>query len=141
MNKLQELKKKRQELLDQIKDESKAYFNSEIKPLFAKHPLLESFRWTQYTPYFNDGDTCTFSAHVDDLNFVFGGKDYEYISQWQLKDKDSKKELPSEFVAAAKAVYSFMANFDDDDFEQMFGDHVEVFAKRDGITVEEYSHD
>jgi len=33
--------------------------------LFKQAPNLKSFGWTQYTPYFNDGDTCEFSVHLD----------------------------------------------------------------------------
>lgn len=35
-----------------------------IKPLFKsfmeEHPELVRMRWCQYTPYFNDGEPCTF---------------------------------------------------------------------------------
>lgn len=30
---------------------------------FNNHPEVESVLWRQYTPYFNDGDTCTFDVH------------------------------------------------------------------------------
>ena len=139
MTKLQELKEKKESLLAEIQKEAKAFFNQEIKPLFAAHPALESFRWTQYTPDFNDGATCEFSAHTDDLTFNFGGKEYYYVSSYSLTSRSEK--FPKEFAAAAKAVFKFMENFDSDDFEQMFGDHVEVIAKRDGVEVNEYSHD
>ncbi|WP_074344742.1 hypothetical protein [Mycobacteroides abscessus] len=33
-----------------------------LDALFA-FPEVVSVRWTQYTPYFNDGDACTFSVH------------------------------------------------------------------------------
>jgi hypothetical protein len=137
--KLAELKEKKESLLAEIQKEAQSFFNQEIKPLFAAHPALESFRWTQYTPYFNDGDECTFSAHTDDLTFNFDGKEYDYVSTYSLSNRSEK--FPKEFTAAAKAVFKFMENFDSDDFEQMFGDHVEVIAKRDKVEVNEYSHD
>ena len=31
-----------------------------FEELFAKSKLIDSFSWTQYTPYFNDGETCEF---------------------------------------------------------------------------------
>lgn len=31
--------------------------------LFEDHPIVEKIFWTQYTPYFNDGDACEFSRH------------------------------------------------------------------------------
>lgn len=30
--------------------------------LFEKYPFLGAIGWTQYTPYFNDGDACVFST-------------------------------------------------------------------------------
>lgn len=35
-------------------------------PLFEQYHFLGSIAWTQYTPFFNDGDTCVFSCHIDD---------------------------------------------------------------------------
>jgi hypothetical protein len=37
-------------------------FKQGATALFEAHPALESFGWTQYTPYFNDGDECVFGA-------------------------------------------------------------------------------
>lgn len=39
--------------------------NISVKALFGKYPDLISFSWTQYTPYFNDGDECVFSVYAD----------------------------------------------------------------------------
>jgi hypothetical protein len=55
---LQELKNKHLEM-------SKVMFNDIAKQLFEKHSILNSFGWVQYTPYFNDGDECTFSARTN----------------------------------------------------------------------------
>lgn len=38
----------------------------EFEPLvkaLLDDPFIDSFGWRQYTPYFNDGDTCIFGAH------------------------------------------------------------------------------
>jgi hypothetical protein len=52
---------KRKALLAELKNE----FAPMVAPLFEKHPKIESFSWTQYTPYFNDGDECVFSTNFD----------------------------------------------------------------------------
>jgi hypothetical protein len=36
------------------------------KLIFDKHPALSSFGWTQYTPYFNDGEACYFGVQADE---------------------------------------------------------------------------
>lgn len=50
-----------------------------VAQLFDKHPIVEKIFWTQYTPYFNDGDACEFSRH--DIFFTLVGDedacDYE----------------------------------------------------------------
>lgn len=35
---------------------------------FEKYPFLGSVAWSQYTPHFNDGDTCTFSCHIEEAS-------------------------------------------------------------------------
>lgn len=47
--------------------ELQTQFPSMFVELFKQAPNLESIGWTQYTPYFNDGDTCEFGVHTDDL--------------------------------------------------------------------------
>lgn len=44
--------------------------------LFKQTPKLKSFGWRQYTPYFNDGDTCEFYVHTDDP--YINGKNEEH---------------------------------------------------------------
>lgn len=34
-----------------------------MNAIFQHYPFLGSVHWTQYTPYFNDGEPCVFSAH------------------------------------------------------------------------------
>lgn len=42
---------------------TKEEFAALVKPLLD-HPDVLLFGWRQYTPYFNDGDTCEFSAQA-----------------------------------------------------------------------------
>ncbi|QGH76425.1 hypothetical protein SEA_DAUBENSKI_129 [Streptomyces phage Daubenski] len=34
------------------------------------HPMVSKVRWTQYTPYFNDGEACEFSSHGAEVSLV-----------------------------------------------------------------------
>lgn len=45
---------------------AQAYFEEGCKELFARHPEMESFAWSQYTPYWNDGDVCEFGVYTGD---------------------------------------------------------------------------
>ena len=63
-----EIKQKQAEikrLQKELQDKSSEIFLSSFKNLFEETPKLKSFAWSQYTPYFNDGETCEFSANVD----------------------------------------------------------------------------
>lgn len=51
-------------------------------PVLDAHPLLWGFQWTQYTPYFNDGDECVFNVY--DINAFTGDPEGEY---WEESDK------------------------------------------------------
>jgi hypothetical protein len=130
MTKLAELKERHKELRSQIVEESKAWFSEQSKALFAKHPKMQSFSWRQYTPYFNDGDECEFSAHTDDPNI--NGE-----SEWDGENRNSR-----EWMAIHEDVTELLKAIDEESLKEMFGDHCEVIATRDGaVNVEEYSHD
>ena len=67
MNKLEEIKlkmreiaQKRQELVNELKGD----FFPIVKPIIDKLPeSIKSIGWVQYTPYFNDGESCEFSVN------------------------------------------------------------------------------
>jgi hypothetical protein len=62
------------ELEKRMQERGKEVFASVSKEVFEKDPKLVSFSWTQYTPYFNDGDECVFSVH-DNLFFSYGDEE------------------------------------------------------------------
>lgn len=124
-----ELRSKINEWREKAKEEAEKFFQEGAKQLFDKFPELESFGWRQYTPYFNDGDVCTFSAGTDepDINDVMGydiyGEEYKHLVP--LQDEVSK----------------FLNVFENEDLEAMFGDHAEITVTRDDIEVNRYDHE
>lgn len=58
-----ELRSKIAEAKKQMADTAKSLFTEMSAELFAENPTLVSFGWTQYTPYFNDGEQCVFSCN------------------------------------------------------------------------------
>lgn len=66
-----QLRQQRTEVLKQMEQLASAAFSAMARELFEKIPLIKSFSWTQYTPYFNDGDTCEFSANTDYPRIVY----------------------------------------------------------------------
>lgn len=134
-------------------EKSKAMFTNVASKVFAKHPALESFAWRQYTPYFNDGDECVFSAHVSepDINEVNGYdinfKDETVTDYNAPKDHlGNRPQIPNPqynltLQAALVDVKEFLENVDESVLREMFGDHVEVKVTATGTEVEEYEHD
>lgn len=55
-----------------LQEELRLGFPEMFKEVFENYPEIHRFSWVQYTPYFNDGEECTFS--VGDIN-AFGGPD------------------------------------------------------------------
>jgi hypothetical protein len=137
---LQEFRAKKAELDEKIREASKKLFGEASAELFDKHPTMESFGWTQYTPNFNDGDTCTFSAHTCEP-YINDDRDWSrftsktYYGGRVNHDYDAVKERMYEDVR------KFLADFDDDDLEDMFGDHCKVTVTRKGVTTEDYDHE
>lgn len=115
---------------------------AKLQPIFEANPTLESVRWKQYTPYFNDGEPCVFrvreaGCHFEDTEEEAGDSENGYLSSWEFYDD---KENPQK--AVCEEVDEAISSFDDAFMLRAFDDHVEVTISRDGtVTVDEYSHD
>lgn len=100
-------KKDIEKLKSKVMKDSQLLFKQSIKDIFKKHKKLVSFSWTQYTPYWNDGDECLFSAHTDYL-YINGSDDCESFSELEqfhtdCLDKDkSIKKLTMDNIKLAK---------------------------------------
>jgi hypothetical protein len=120
--------------------EAKTLLATEAEKLFDAHPELKSFSWTQYTPYFNDGDECTFGTSRDYpvIRLMAGEKT---LAEDEDEEESQYDSDPGVSADLKKKVATLLAAFgDEDDFEAMFGDHVCVTVSRRGVSVEEYSH-
>lgn len=111
---------------------SKEIFLKALKTFFQEYPDA-SIRWSQYTPYYNDGEPCTFS--VDSPVLVMGEDQYEY-------DIWNKGEFLLNFPLLAETLWEdwldikkVIQEVDEDIFENLFGDHVEVCVNKKGFTV------
>jgi hypothetical protein len=138
----EQLKKEMYKLREQMEKQAKDFFSTASALLFEKYPKLESFAWNQYTPYFNDGETCEFSANTDYIG-INGEEGYEcykkcYETTW---DNKSNPHYDAEFKAMYEEIQKLLRTFTDDDLETMFGDHVEVTVSRTGVETRECDHD
>lgn len=123
-------------------------------------PGIEAVKWQQYTPYFNDGEACTFriySAYVK----IAGDEDEEagdygdgFRSSYDLYDLDRTNGRWDKIyhqigVADSKVVSDALAEFESVlengrhfvILNEKFGDPAEVTATVGGFSVEYYEHD
>ena len=157
---LTEIRKKQaeiKELQKELQKKSADIFLSSFKRLFEENPKLKSFGWTQYTPYFNDGDTCYFSANTDYL-YINGEQEDEAswsqekkVISWGTYNRDKRayegrieQDNPDyipELATASAKVKKFLNVFDEDFYQRQFGDHVRITVTENGIETEGYEHD
>jgi hypothetical protein len=106
--------------------------------LFESQPSINAVRWKQYTPYFNDGDPCTFRVGENYVQFgeTTEGGDYDdgFVGTWETRDNPEK-------LAAVEAADEAFSTIPEDVMLVVFGDHVQVTATRDGFEIEEYEHE
>lgn len=145
----------------------------EQKPIEELQPILQAvlddptiveFGWRQYTPYFNDGEPCTFSAHgtwvrttadedadEDELE-MWGHRTLGKVTtEWgDVEPATRRRVVVSEtYEGPDRARYdrckALESAVEGGHFEHVlldaFGDHAEIKVRRTGIEVEFYEHD
>lgn len=165
---IKELKKIVEDAKAKMRKDGRELLKEEFDKLFEANPRLTAVAWTQYAPYFNDGDPCTFSVHdftftsapleqVDDLfddfdyaddgnpeeGFYMGPSEYKYVDLPNGKWEKVQLEVDEELVKIAEAVGEFENEVRDDDlFEDVYGSDAKIMVTRDGRTkIGESSHD
>lgn len=128
-----------------IADMGKAAVGALFKKFFADNPKATAIGWTQYTPYFNDGEPCEFGLH----EFYYTTKEgvnFEEVSSFY--DDEEEHGFKNTYTDAAKgektikeAVSTLVRAADSGLFETAFGDHAQIIATPAGFHVTEYSHD
>lgn len=162
---LKRISELRQEMMKTIEEQGESALKEEFNSFFEAMPRLKAFRWAQYTPYFNDGDECTFRIgeprfSVSDLN-----KDDEeetWEDEWQDDDDDGEELGFSEISSFRYAIERGEKHFNlptsvemsvmkgivdiiednEDTLRYVFDDHQQITVYRDGkVTVEDYDHE
>lgn len=149
----------------------------EQKPIEELQPILQAvlddptiveFGWRQYTPYFNDGEPCTFSVHG---TWVRTDADTDVDDDYELDLDGGHRTLgdephikvPADGVGATNGwkwekgpyegpdkgrydrCHDLRKAVEGGSFEHVlldaFGDHANITVRRAGIEVEFYDHD
>lgn len=120
----------------QIREGGKKAVKKFFTKYFEAHPEIKGVTWTQYTPYFNDGEECVFGLHA--VHILKSDAAVEKIrngeSAYSIDDGDDVKEVYGE------GLYHTLQEVEDL-LQQALGDHAQILATPDEIIVEEYEHD
>ena len=139
-----------------------------IRALVEDDTIVE-FGWQQFTPYFNDGEPCVFNAYGlwvrtisdsknededededEDLSVEFahhpslGRIEWEYIGQWPDRERRIKTYEGPDLHRLERCIAlddAIQSGAFDDVLLDAFGDHADITIRRDGITIDFYSHD
>ena len=149
--KIEEFKQKQAALAKEIAEHGKTALLEGFEALFEAHPELQAVRWTQYTPYFNDGESCEFSVHDFEFKAVglrqHNGEDDDFIDHvydYRLNEEDKEavrpaKSLLNRIQASSRALSGAEL---ESVYLAAFGDHAQVTVARDlSVEVEEYKHE
>jgi len=129
-------------------------------------PGVEAVRWTQYTPYFNDGDACVFHTgevyvkvkglydekDLEDEDEYYEDESNVWRGNYQLYEYATEGDWRSEHVyningvdtsEVAAALDAFANNLEHYEIVVLkhFGDPAKVTATKLGFDVEFYEHD
>ena len=146
---------------EEIQTKLKTEFKKIISTLFEQNPKLNAIVWTQYTPYFRDGDPCVFSVEevsftnatgdgLNDINWgEYDGKNKDvacltsYFNPKNKWETDANRVFATEidFESCKKLTNLMESNEMSDVMLATFGDHVKVVATREGFDIQEYDHD
>lgn len=129
-------------------EKAKGLFQEVVVELFNQHPRLQEVSWKQYTCYFNDGDTCYFNAYTDYLDMTFDDKEYiectdtggyceDGDEDYDYETDPNNEEIGSIVKFLDENIFNLV---DEDDLEDLFGDHVRIVLTKEGLDVQDY-HD
>ena len=108
-----------------------------LKDLFAQYPEVKKLQFTAYTPYFNDGDECTYWCNADCPSFNGDCDEDEDESE----DKEEEVQMPEVSEAARNAFIEALSLIDDETWKDIVGDHVTVTITPAGVTTADYDHE
>ncbi|MET9120002.1 hypothetical protein [Streptomyces sp. NPDC004528] len=149
---------------------SKEEFGTLLKTVI-EHPEVKLVGWHQYTPYFNDGDVCEFSASGVYVITVHDAEQYEELQEndpymveetfsssadhptlggrpWIYDRTTFKGEYgpyegnyPELWEAVDALATAIGSGSSDSVLLGHFGDHAKILVTTDKIEIEHYSHD
>ena len=137
---------------NQFMKDAQTALKAHFKEFFDANPKITGITWTQYTPYFMDGDTCVFG--MNEVYFTNLPEEY-HDNLFDYTEYGGEELPPDTFCDEAgesitpeslrKACEEFNNDLSSDAMldvlKETFGDHVQVTATRKGFNVTDHEHD
>lgn len=143
--KIEDYLKRKKELEKLVAENGRDIVKDVISEFMTKYPTVRAVRWHQYTPYFNDGDACTFTVGnmayceepITDEILESSLHDEPWDGGYSAKGKFRKDFEKLEEMASGKL---------ESLFQMTFGDHADIACYRDEsgeiiFQIEEYEHE
>jgi hypothetical protein len=145
MSQFEQIAKMKKDYEAAVKAVGKQGIQDLLTPLFEKFPQVRAVQWRQYTPYFNDGDPCTFRCGASDCNIAFFDEEEEeeddYGDESDFQSSYGSKNYENPERQAIFDAFGEALSIDDDIMLAVFGDHKKVTASREGFDVDDYDHE
>lgn len=118
----------------EYREETQKVFGEASEQLFKEIPEIKSFQWTQYTPYFNDGDECTFGVNTDTrgITFINGMKvnlEEIYVSEIKSWDRTTNKPIKRTIAEIQKQIEDIKIE-DENSWEEVTLDQLGINYER-----------
>lgn len=143
--------------LAKLKKQINELVMADLKSLMKDNPEIDSIKWQQYTPSFNDGDVCEFGIHGPYIRFTedlqprkeshYNDHYMDLSYNYDLKEFFKKAtdilnfEQISRLQKVTDQIAETFANFQYEDLKTSFGDGYEITVTSTGVEVEDYDHD
>jgi len=117
------------ELNKKIKQFGEQAVKAFFKEYFETHPEVYGVKWTQFVPFYNDGDACVFSLNSV---YTFATKEAFEKADGSLYDDEGAEEC---YGVEPRTSLSEIEEM----LESIFGEHAQVAVTRTSIETEEYT--
>lgn len=151
---IKDIEKTYREMIEKLGDSFQETVEQEMQTVLVpvKDKLLEfgytKITWTQYTPYFNDGNECTFGTNFGDFYYEKKGSERgryydENTDESPYREPDDKTSSDYVLWQTTQLLYNSELGNISSEVWKTLGDHSRiVFNIETGVLdVEEYSHD
>lgn len=152
-----------QEEIDRINQEKERQLQETFKPVLVEwmkaNPSVKEVMWTQFTPYFNDGEECEFE--VNDLFVRLPRFEREYKNNkgemvkydpadYDVEDDESEGYYSIDYGYLNEGGYGYLIkplsvlqgqlHSNQELLRHVFGDHARIRVSQTEVIVEEFEH-